>query len=506
MPFGSVRVLALVLLAGAAACRPTSRSTQRADAPVGDAAACLVVTPRDGAAPAPPAAPEAVGLAPRPGTSDAAARANEEAFKAHRSGDYATSRAGFARAVALDPDFTMARFNLACAAAREGFLDDAERELGRALREDLPTYRRGLERDPDLAALRESGPHAGRLRALVAALEVAYAAALARGLRAIQWKASSPDRWGTNHEQRTVAQPSVLRLGAFDPATGRFVPIAPAPPAGRALTALWNRAGTYGAVITGAWTRECPGDLCQLVEGVGADVYDLSLSGEPVAKMARSGSAISASAAWSSSGFVLDVALGMEQRLADNGDWISTFSPGPGAKPVTKHVPFSEHDPPKGPPSEAEAHLIGPTGVNTGHDSGGMSWDPKARTLKLTATGETVPVADPPSKVHAPRPVLAPGGRRALLVWDETAPCVELRPEMHAKEAVLSVDFDAKSVTKVAETDGRADAAFDGSGRPYVQTDKTLAALLPTAALDPLPAGVLLSPPTVHSWSCVGFW
>src|SRR4029079_16362530 len=101
---------------------------------------------------------------------------NSEAFRAHRAGDLAASHDGFARAVEMNPDHDLARYNLACALSRLGDLDEARQELSTVLHRDLRRFQgrwRGERADPDLDALPGS-EHAAALDALVERLRAAY--------------------------------------------------------------------------------------------------------------------------------------------------------------------------------------------------------------------------------------------------------------------------------------------------------------------------------------------
>jgi hypothetical protein len=444
-----------------------------------------------------------LGLPARAAIAEDAEKENDAGFKLHAKKQYPESRDAFRRALAKDDDFTMARYNLACAYVRLGDLDQAEVELARVLREDLPTYRRGLERDADLAALRASPPHVGRLRAFVERLEKDYRVVLARGLRSTLWAPSSAGRWGTNADQRVLAQPSVLRVGVFDSATTRFVPLAPAPK--KPLAAVWGPEVPYAIVATGTWNPYCGGDMCQWIEDPAAEIFDDSLSGEPVARLAARGQAGGAFVEWSGGEASLETFFAFATNEKDNGTFVHTWSPGSGVK--TKRYGFGGADAPKRSALPRSAkHLIGPTGVDSVREGAGISWDAKAKTLKL-ASGDVVVVTDLPSKVNPPHAVLSPDGRRALVVWDNAPPCDPDHDHtaMTVHHAVLFVDFDG-TVTRVSDKEGMADATFDPRGDAYVQADTTLSRLGAGLALEPLPRGVLLSPPTVHHWGCVGFW
>jgi hypothetical protein len=325
---------------------------------------------------------------------------------------------------------------------------------------------------------------------------------IARGLKSTLWAASSAKRWGSNQDQRVLAQPSILRVGAYDAATGRFVPIAPAPK--RPLAAVWGREVPFAVVASGGWNPNCGGDLCQWIEDPTAEIYDESLSGEPLARIATHGAAGGAHIDWSGSEATLEAFFAFGSSDKENGHFVHTWSPTAGVK--TKHT-LGTSPPRRTATPRIAKDLVGPTGVESERETGGVAYDAKAKTLKLT-NGDTVTLTDIPSKVHAPRAVLSPDGRRALVVWEKTNACDpdHDKTALTSQHAVLFVDFDTKTVNTVSDKRGMADATFDARGDAYVQADNVLYRLGAGLALEPLPRGVLLSPPTVHSWGCVGFW
>lgn len=138
-----------------------------------------------------------------------ARRANTDALRLHRAGDFARSRAGFERAVTLAPGYAMARYNLACALSRTGEIDAAARTFEPLLAQDLPTFGPRLRTDPDLADLR-AAPSGARLLARADALRSAWARAARQGVPAV---------W--------VEGPLDVRPGVYVHAMRRFVPLGP---------------------------------------------------------------------------------------------------------------------------------------------------------------------------------------------------------------------------------------------------------------------------------------
>ncbi len=142
--------------------------------------------------------------------STAQMRLNRQALAAHSSGDYATSRTLFAQLVEQSGGYPPYRVNLACALSRAGALDEAAAVLEPLLAMDLPTYRRMIESDEDLAPLR-TGPVATRLAAHVARVELGYRQAAREGVPAM-----------------LRLSESLLRGGVWWHAQRRFVPLGPA--------------------------------------------------------------------------------------------------------------------------------------------------------------------------------------------------------------------------------------------------------------------------------------
>ncbi len=102
-------------------------------------------------------------LAPAVARADTPAqRENAQGLRAHRRGDFAAARARFEKAVALDVTLTIARFNAACAAARQGETAAARAHVAEYLRV-VPAELPRVLHDSDLASLRRD---AAWLRAL----------------------------------------------------------------------------------------------------------------------------------------------------------------------------------------------------------------------------------------------------------------------------------------------------------------------------------------------------
>ncbi len=214
----------------------------------------LVATLAIAAAPAPPPAADAadaaeppaptpIGWASVPGPVLAEAdAANRAALERHRAGDYSGARAGFEEALAAAPEFALARYNLACALSRLGETEGAAAQLETLLTADLTHYRRRLDDDPDLEALRRS-PHLARLHAHIDALLPRWRDAVARGVPAVAWRAAARAEAGKARARQLV------RAGVLVPETHRFVPLGPRTPG--AISALVDPAHERVVVVHG---------------------------------------------------------------------------------------------------------------------------------------------------------------------------------------------------------------------------------------------------------------
>jgi len=181
--------------------------------------------PLHATAPAAAHAPPVVGWAevPLPPSAEASRR-NARALALHRKGDYAGALAGFEATLAVEPGHIWARYNRACALARLGRVRESAAIVRVLLHEDLPEFRRRMLDDPDLASMR-AAPEGAELLASLPELAVAYADALARGAPAFVYV--ERDGW-TGGELRKARIPYTdLRIGVYDHATRRFVPMVP---------------------------------------------------------------------------------------------------------------------------------------------------------------------------------------------------------------------------------------------------------------------------------------
>ena len=151
---------------------------------------------------------------------------NHHAKSQLEAGAFADALATLDAALARDPDYGWARYNRACALAHLRREEEAHAELFALMREDLPRFGPYVLADDQLAELRAS-PFGPRLEGFRLELNLAYAAALERGVTAWFYHPRSALSPRTNTPQAPYED---LRLGVFDPASARFVPLSPEHP------------------------------------------------------------------------------------------------------------------------------------------------------------------------------------------------------------------------------------------------------------------------------------
>jgi hypothetical protein len=141
---------------------------------------------------------------------------------------------GFEAAVAASPGFAMARFNRACALARLGRMEESAEALAILLHEDPVMFLPRIEKDEDLAALRDS-PQGPQLRTAAERVLVRYREAVAGGVPVVAWPGvdGSCGSWGGDEGPAAPVRP-----GIYVQESKRF--LATAPPVHRAISALYD--------------------------------------------------------------------------------------------------------------------------------------------------------------------------------------------------------------------------------------------------------------------------
>lgn len=207
---------------------------------------------------------------------EAARAANVAALALHRAEDFAGSLAGFEAAIALAPDYLMARFNRACALSRLGRVDAAAEALRELLALDLTEFGPRLSTDDDLAALHAS-PAFAPLTAAHDALVEAYAAAAASGVPVTLYELEETDAGASR-----VTIPRRYRAGVFLPDSQRVVLLTPSVP--NAFGLVFSRDSSNVTVLHGPLTSS----MYELFPATfGVTVFSLTRPGAVVASAER---------------------------------------------------------------------------------------------------------------------------------------------------------------------------------------------------------------------------
>jgi hypothetical protein len=210
-------VLVASLLLGACAPDKRPEPAPTAAAPEVVAPEAAVVRPAE----VPPLVVLDVGLTTRPEIGAAARKANREGLEHHRAGRFVQAQASFANAIAASGDHHLARYNLACALARLGRIDDAVAELDVVLVRDPRRFAARVRGDADLDAVRGSSAWS-ELDARIDAALRGYDRALERGVPASFYEYSRP----MEHEGRPQSGGTKnLVVGMYLHEARRFVPV-----------------------------------------------------------------------------------------------------------------------------------------------------------------------------------------------------------------------------------------------------------------------------------------
>lgn len=231
---GGLSWLTLGLFLGCSTTQPSAPTDLRPAEPSETQAVQVPPSASTKSEPAPETSLAEIGWDSLSRPTELARKENREALALHRAGKYAEAQVGFARAVEISPGHDLARFNLACAYARLGKLDEAAAELNALLERDLLRFQprwRGEKADPDLDALRDS-KHAAILDNRIKTLRVAYDEAHDIGIpayayryRPLHTKKRSKEAGGTDGETLMAGGMDWLVAGTYLPQAKRFVPL-----------------------------------------------------------------------------------------------------------------------------------------------------------------------------------------------------------------------------------------------------------------------------------------
>jgi len=438
--------------------------------------------------PARPAASEAsIGLASFAPPAAAALAKNDAGVALLSKGRLEDARREIAAAVALDPSFVLARYNLACAEARLGDFVAAHKDLEAAYAVDFVGLRAHAEVDTDLTAFWASA-EGKALASRSASYEAKYQRAIDRGLRAILWQ---DERFARPEDGnfRSHFKPTLLRVGVFDLETQRFVPVAPR--AARPVLGFAATAVPYALLVTGEIRLMLGGDMDP---GQSLDTiytYGFNTTGKPTSQVRLGGL----------EAYGGDLDLGQTGYVAQF--WQSTVAKNPG---LTVKVLFGTesvktvHDQP---PSRQRDVAPYPVRVDAGYNHWGHVVEqdsPGYRYKDLTLTlpsGSTIAI---PKEVAyyraAPRVIAAPDGKQLLLVWRAATLTCDATRNVPGRYKLARVFTETGQVIALGEGEGAGFGAFGPDGALYIQRDRRLFKVSnDSATQSPLPAGVLFVPP-----------
>lgn len=399
-------------------------------------------------------------------------------------------------AVALAPDFILARYNLACARAKSGDHVGARAELEAVFAADFVGVRAQAQKDGDLTDFWKSEPGKD-LAAHTPALEARYESVLARGLRAILWRDGS--------SQRGIVKPSMVRVGVFDTATTRFVPVAP--PLPRAFFGFASSTIPFAVVATGTVRDMLGGDIDagKVLERVYA--YPISTKGVPSATVPVNVEPYSGNLRIWNTGLFLDACQSAGSLGKDpNGDeYCASFDLRFGGLVTQKLHTASVHPTSStispGEPSVAIVLGANHWGYVVTETAPSYVYKPLELSLpsgaKLAVPKEAAFYRAPPREI-----VPSPTGDRIVLVWNATVLVCDPAQDIPGRYKLSLLETASGRVTQLGEGDGAGHATFRADGELFVQRGRRVYQVARNGTQTELPEGVLLVPPLERSDEC----
>jgi hypothetical protein len=352
-------------------------------------------------------------------------------------------------AVALAPDFILARYNLACPRAKSGDHAGARADLDAVFAADFVGMRAQAEKDGDLKDFWKSEP-GKELAAHTPALEARYESVLARGLRAILWRDGSSQHRGS-------VKPAMVRVGVFDTETMRFVPVAP--PVPRAFFGFTSSTIPFAVVATGAVRDTLGGDMDagKVLERIYA--YPISTKGVPSADVTVNVEPYAGNLRIGKAGLFLDACQSAGSLGSDpqGADYCASFELRFGGL-VTKKL----HTPATHPTSSTIAPGEPSAAIVLGYNHWGYvvtetapSYAYKSFELALPS-GAKVAVPKNAAFYRAPprEIVPSPTGDRIVLVWNAAVLVCDPAQDIPGRFKLLLLDVASGRVTQLGEGDG----------------------------------------------------
>lgn len=194
---------------------------------------------------------------------------NNQGFAEYKKGKLENALRSFQDALALAPDFDLARYNSAAMLARLGRHAEVSTILRQLLRRDLPRFGPRFSSDTDLVNFRDTElGHA--LREEVERLRQTWLTQAKLGLPMLAYVRHPVAIGGTLPEPSHV-RPEWFRAGVWLEATQRFLPLFPPTP--RPVTALVDPEGGRGLVVD-ARTNPCLFDFCPRFDDIELYYFD----------------------------------------------------------------------------------------------------------------------------------------------------------------------------------------------------------------------------------------
>lgn len=389
-------------------------------------------------------------------------RSNTEGWKLHQEGNWAGSRAAFAEAVRAFPDYDLARYNLACAYARLGQLDQALETLTTVLKRDFPRFRRRAEEDQDLQRLRRSD-YGDELAWRAARIDEAWQRALRVGAPTIAWRKLRHTRISSAQE----SQGQLLRPGIWVDEVERFLPLMELYEGVQA--GFVDPVEGQGIVVTATRTEDVPPLFAEArlyvvpLDHIGDDPFATALEWDKL-------QTIEVHAVHSGARFRLNRYKTAWQVLDSAG--VTRDQQGTPTRPVMFLTPDG-------------ALLTSPMPEG---------WSVKNRTV-TTPDGGSARVQSVHSISNLRSIQLNADGSQAVVVGVRNK-CGKEGPDL--RFAVDRVDLDGHRAVALAQGEGAAAALWGPDGALYVQVDDELRRYAGARSdrYEELPEGVLLAPPT----------
>jgi hypothetical protein len=397
-------------------------------------------------------------------------------------------------AVALDPSFVLARYNLACAEARLGDFAAAYKDLEAVYAVDFVGLRAHAEVDADLTAFWASA-QGKALASRSASYEAKFQRIIDRGLRAILWR-HEPFAKAEQGNYRSHFRPTLLRIGVFDLETQRFVAVAP-----RATKPALGFAGSlvpYAVLVTGEVRLMLGGDMDPGQSLDAIYTYGFNATGKPTSQVKLGGV----------EAYGGDLDLGQTGYVAQF--WQSTVPKNPG---LTVKVVFGAepvktvHDQPRPPTKDLASY---PVRIDAGYNHWGHVVEQNTagyvyKNLTLTLpSGRSVAIPKDVAYYRAaPNVVASPDGKQLLLVWRAATLTCDATRNVPGRHKMARVFPETGQVIPLGEGEGAGFGAFGPDAALYIQRDRRVYKVSDDSkAQTPLPEGVLFVPPLQDNPLC----